>query len=124
MSADLAGIPVPEGLDSRSLRPLLEGRETPWNNEAVSQFGKQNLMIKRDHLKYQYYGPDQPEVLWDLQADPGERHNCLGDPAYAPAVGAFRRRLAELGHGPDAVSPYRNAGYQPGCPTDAAAGMA
>jgi choline-sulfatase len=36
---DLTSIPVPEGLDSRSLVPLMEGSITDWDNETVSQFG-------------------------------------------------------------------------------------
>lgn len=110
---DLAGVPAVPGLDSRSLRPLLEGGGAEWNNEAVSQFGAFNVMIKRDHLKYQYYGPDMPEVLFDLERDPQERTNVVAQPEYAESVERFRRRLAELGHGPEADPCYANAGYGP-----------
>jgi choline-sulfatase len=108
---DLAGLPIPAGLDSRSLVPLMEGDPGGWRNEVVSQFGLTNVMIKRDHLKYQYYGPDMPEVLFDLSRDPGESANRVDDPAYANDVRAFRARLAALGHGPDADPDYVNAGY-------------
>jgi choline-sulfatase len=108
---DLAGLPIPAGLDSRSLVPLMRGDASTWENEAVSQFGPTNLMIKRDQLKYQYYGPDMPEVLFDLDADPGETRNWIDEPGYAKHVEAFRQRLAELGHGPEADPDYRNAGY-------------
>ena len=64
--SDLAGLPIPDGLDSRSLVPLLNGDASGWNNETISQFQSQNVMIKRDHLKYQYYGSEMPEVLFDL----------------------------------------------------------
>jgi choline-sulfatase len=109
---ELADVPVPDGLDSRSLVPLLDGETADWDNETISQFTHRatNVMIKRDQLKYQYY-PDMPEVLFDLAADPGERVNCVGDPAYAAAVASFRQRLAALGHGPDADPDYINAGY-------------
>jgi choline-sulfatase len=96
---DLAGIPVPPGLDSRSLAPLLKGEAAGWDNEAVSQFGRTNVMIKRDHLKYQYYGPEMPKVLFDLERNPEETVNYVGHPEYARQVAAFRQRLAELGHG-------------------------
>jgi len=108
---DLAGLPVPTGLDSRSLAPLLRGNVGGWNDEAVSQFGPRNVMIKRGQLKYQYYGPDMPEVLFDLEADPGENCNVIAEAAYAEQVAAFRDRLAALGHGPDADPDYVNAGY-------------
>ena len=108
---DLAGIPIPEGLDSRSLVPLMQGDTSHWSNEALSQFGTANYMIKQDALKYQYYGKEMPEVLFDLEADPGETYNLIDDPAYAKAVTGFRARLAELGHGPNADPNYVNAGY-------------
>ncbi|MEF3304461.1 sulfatase-like hydrolase/transferase [Paenibacillus sp. GYB003] len=96
---DLAGVPVPGGLDSRSLVPLLEGNDAEWDNEAVSQFGGRYLMIKRDHLKYQYYGPGMPEVLFDLRRNPEETVNFIGEPEYGEQVGRFRRRARELKFG-------------------------
>jgi choline-sulfatase len=91
--------------------PLLTGASTGWNNETVSQFGRTNLMIKHDDLKYQYYGTGVPEVLFDLKADPKEKVNFVEDARYAEAVAAFRRRCGELGHGPQANPGYKNAGY-------------
>ncbi|MFW5803447.1 MAG: sulfatase-like hydrolase/transferase, partial [Verrucomicrobiota bacterium] len=44
---DLAGLEIPPGLDSRSLAPLLRGETTDWNNETISQMGKNHVMIKR-----------------------------------------------------------------------------
>lgn len=108
---DLAGLPTPAGLDSRSLAPLLRGEPADWPNEAISQFGETNVMIKRDDLKYQYYGEDMPEVLFDLAADPTETTDFIDDPSYADAVAAFRRRLAELGHGLEADTEHVKAGY-------------
>jgi choline-sulfatase len=98
---ELAGIPVPPGLYSRSLVPLLQGGGAEWDNEAVSQFGRTNVMIKRDQLKYQYYGPDMPEVLFDLERNPEETVNYVDHFEYADRVAVFRRRLVELGHGRD-----------------------
>jgi choline-sulfatase len=109
---DLAGLETPGGLDSRSLVPLLRGETAGWNNESVSQLGKDHLMIKRDDLKYQYYGEDVPEVLFDLGKDPHEMENVAEAPEYAGQLSAFRARLAELGHGPNADAGYTNAGYR------------
>ena len=108
---DLADIDIPEGLDSRSLVPLLKGEATHWNNETISQFGPHNVMIKRDNLKYQYYGPEMPEVLFDLEKNPDETIDYINDPTYSANVEAFRLRLSELGHGPNADTHYKNAGY-------------
>lgn len=114
---DLTGIPCQPGLDSRSLVPLLEGRARGWSNEVVSQIrrnGRNHVMIKQGALKYQYYGEDIPEVLFDLDDDPGETRNLAGAPEHAGALGAFRARLAQLGYGPNAGRDYVNAGYDAG----------
>jgi choline-sulfatase len=108
---DLAGLGIPPGLDSRSLAPLLRGEAPNWRNESISQFNRDHVMIKQDALKYQFYGPSAPEVLFDLAADPGETTNLVDDPGYAAARQGFRARLAALGHGPHADPGYRNAGY-------------
>ena len=109
---DLAGLDIPDGLDSRSLAPLLLGETADWNNETISQVAKSHVMIKRDALKYQYYGEEIPEVLFDLEQDPGETVNVAKAPEYAEAMQRFRARLSELGHGPHADQHYVNAGYQ------------
>ncbi|TBL75703.1 sulfatase-like hydrolase/transferase [Paenibacillus thalictri] len=93
---DICDVPAPEGLDSRSLVPLLEGRAPDWNNETISQFGGTNLMIKRDDLKYQYYSSDGSEVLFDLQRNSEETLNFIADPEYTDHVQRFRRRAQEL----------------------------
>lgn len=97
---DLAGIPVPSGLDSRSLRPLMDGRAVDWDDETMSQFGQHNLMIKRGPLKYQSYGPHMPEVLFDLEQDPTETVDYADHPHYRDKMASFRTRRAELGYEP------------------------
>ncbi|MFP4105151.1 MAG: sulfatase-like hydrolase/transferase [Phycisphaerae bacterium] len=97
---DLTDVPTPDDLDSRSLVALMEGNPDGWDDESVSQFKGTNCMIKRGDLKYQWYGEDMPEVLFDLSADPGETQNIIDQPPYAEAVKRFRGRLKELGFGP------------------------
>lgn len=107
---DMAEIETPDGLDSRSLLPLLRGDSKDWNNESISEVvGK--LMIKRDDLKYIWYENDQTEILFDLAADPDETKNFITDPAYTDSVEAFRKRRGELSYGPAADPNYTNAGY-------------
>lgn len=112
---ELAGIAVPPGLDSRSMVPLMRGDGTQWrqryHDETISQFAARNVMIKRGDLKYQWYGTEMPEVLFDLNADPGETRNHIDDAKHSSALATFRARLAELGHGPNAATNYVNAGY-------------
>lgn len=94
---ELAGLPVPAGLDSRSLVPLMRGDASLWEDETASQFGGQNLMIKRGALKYHFYEADKSELLFDLTGDPGELCDVARDPAYATALEGFRARRARYG---------------------------
>ena len=107
---EAAGIPTPEGLDSRSLLGLCRGDAEHWNNESVSEIGG-TLMIKQDALKYIFLPEDDVEILFDLAKDPDEHTNAASDPAYAAPMAAFRHRRSELGYGPDADPNYVNAGY-------------
>lgn len=95
---DLADIPTPEGLDSRSLAPFLQGEDANWDNETISHMHPGQLMIKGDSLKYQWYGADIPEVLFDLERDPKERENFINDPAYADKLEYFQKRRLKLGY--------------------------
>lgn len=94
---EMTGVPIPKGIDSRSLHSLILGNCDQWDNETISQFGGRNIMIKREQLKYQYYGPDQPEVLFDLKSDPREQVNVVDEPYYENEVQKFRFRAKELG---------------------------
>lgn len=103
---ELCELEIPDGLDSRSLVALVNGDAQTWPNETCSFFLQQgftNVMIKQDHLKYQWYAHDgkgvMPEVLFDLHSDPNETSNVIRHPQYADAVEAFRKRLQEIGYG-------------------------
>jgi choline-sulfatase len=124
---DLCAVSIPEGLDSRSLVPLLDGESEAWEayhgNETIVQdvdfnavtegVDSDHCMIKRGDLKYCYYGEDVAEALFDLAADPDETTNLIDDLAYESALAEFRTRRGELGYGPNASLPG-GPGYDPG----------
>jgi choline-sulfatase len=99
----------------------MRGRTQDWHerhhNEIVSQYGGTDLLIKRDALKYQWYGgadcagPGREEVLFDLAADPSERANLVHEPRYEGVLDLFRHRRGQLNFGPNADLDYRNARY-------------
>lgn len=102
---DLCDLEIPEGLDSRSLVPLINGGDPDWPDEACSFFlqqGFQNVMIKQGSLKYHSYAHEEqgemPEVLFDLDEDPLERRNLLQEPGYKDALIRFRTRATEVGY--------------------------
>ena len=94
---ELCGSPAPEGLESRSLTGLLEGRSEDWLDETISQWGGRNLMIKNGNLKYHYYGDDGSELLFDLEKDPEENRDFGREPGYEEQMAYFRRRREEIG---------------------------
>ena len=94
-------IEIPEHLDSCSLTDLMAGNSSNWDNESISQYLGQYLMIKQDQLKYHYYGPEMPEILWDLEQDPGETINLIFDPSYTDVLEQFRNRRDHLGFSPE-----------------------
>lgn len=81
----------------RSLLPVIAGHAEGVRDYAFSECWGHWQMIQSERYKYvrqlQYDDPDQvPEALYDLEADPEELHNRIGDPAYAEAAAWCRRR--------------------------------
>ncbi len=104
---ELAGLPVPNGLEGTSFVPLLKNPEKSWKPAAFSQhtreFYKRDQYPNRDVMGYSVRtdryrftrwqrGPaGKPgEViateLYDYQKGPREKVNLAGDPAYAALV--------------------------------------
>ncbi len=101
---DLAGLPIPESMQGRSLAPLLRG-ETPadWRTSVYYRYyhdpGHHNtrahLGVRTATHKLIYYWTKDAYELFDLIRDPAEQHNLLYDEAEAnkPDVAA---KFAEL----------------------------
>jgi arylsulfatase A-like enzyme len=115
---DLAGIPVPDAFQGRSIRPLLRG-ETPgdwrtslyyryWMHKAHHNvYAHYGLRTKRYKLIYYYsdaLGQEgaidesyEPEwELFDLARDPYELNSIYDDPAYAETVRELKDELHRL----------------------------
>ena len=124
---DWAGLPLPDGLQGRSLRPLAAGqRPVGWRTALyyrywmhLAHFGipaHYGIRTERFKLIY-YYGralgsrgavdrDTEPEwELFDLEQDPHELHNRYGQPAYARVQRDLLARLnalqRELGDTPE-----------------------
>ena len=94
---DYAGVEAPEGLDGRSLRPLLEGEPSSWDRTHFAQVHRglqpkpyQNAAVETEHWKLVLgpgtfgdeawtYENEPPMELYDIGADPGEERDVAGD---------------------------------------------
>jgi arylsulfatase A-like enzyme len=102
---DLAGVAVPEGVQGRSLAPILAG-ETPadWRtdffHEHLFDHGKipKYEGVRTQRYTYMRWFEQEPvyEQLFDNQADPHQEHNRADDPEYADVLARLRQRTDEL----------------------------
>lgn len=79
--ADLCGLPTREGLDGRSLRPLLDDPQADWRPAVTTTFGPGNHAVRSDRWRYIRYA-DGSEELYDHESDPHESVNRADDPAF------------------------------------------
>jgi len=114
---DYAGVEPLEFMDGRSLRPLVEGRDAPWRDELFLE----SLFTMRDnpfqegirtgrwkyvrmydgvlpyderHVDFAGRRPDF-EMLFDLQADPGERTNLATAAEHREVLAELSRKCAD-----------------------------
>jgi arylsulfatase A-like enzyme len=74
---------------------VLAGGALPSDREVVvyDEYGPVRMVRTRD-WKYVHRHPDGPHELFDLNADPDERHNRIDDPGVHNIAAALRSRLA------------------------------
>ncbi len=86
---DYAGLPGPGDMDSRSLRPLLEGRATAHREYLLSGLEPWRMVWDGRYKLVESFG-DEGRLLFDMEEDPLENRNIA---AAAPEV---VKRLAPL----------------------------
>lgn len=103
---ELCGCKRPESdypLAGRSLAPMLQRGEPTGRRFVVSENGSQTAVVTPRYTYGRWNPPVNPDrdfrafgdMLFDRQADPSERHNCLNDPAYQAVLAEMKRWLAE-----------------------------
>jgi arylsulfatase A-like enzyme len=71
---ELAGLPPREGLDGRSLAPLLRDPGAAWDRPAVMTYLQGNHAVRDERWRYIRYA-DGSEELYDHLRDPREWTN-------------------------------------------------
>jgi arylsulfatase A-like enzyme len=118
---DFTGVSIPEEMQGRSVKPLMQGQETEWRQDLFLE----NMMTiqnyprieavrthKWKYIRYfdrekdQVYGDmlvasikgEKPiyEELFDLENDPRETHNVVADAANSEIVSELSDRTSEL----------------------------
>jgi arylsulfatase A-like enzyme len=79
---ELAGLPEKDGLDGRSLVPLLKDPVTDWDHPAITTYDFSEYSIRAGRWRYIRY-IDGSEELYDHVNDPEEWVNLAADADYA-----------------------------------------
>ncbi len=118
---DFAGVEIPDGMQGRSLRPLLENRKVDWRTDFFSEnlFMEQNYprteAVRTKDWKYiRYYSKEKDqhhilslispilgeepiyEELYDLKNDPNEQYNLAARVDKQELLKKFRDRCTAL----------------------------
>jgi len=100
---DLAGAKVPEGVDARSLWPVIQGKKSKVRDVLYTGYRECQRAIRDDRWKLICYPLVARTQLFDLAADPRELNNLAGLPEYAGRVKELMRALSrEMAAGDDA----------------------
>jgi len=99
---EVAGLKVPERMDGESFLKLLAGKKIPWRDEAYYEYyWERNFPqtptthgVRTKRYKYiHYHGLWDIDELYDLQEDPDEKHNLIGDPKHAERVDEMNKKM-------------------------------
>lgn len=107
---DVMGLHTPAHFDGLSMAPLLQGQPMSWRDYFLYvYYWEKNFpqsptvfCLRGDQYKFMsYYGLNDVDELYDLQADPQELNNLCYNPAFAGVAQDMETRLydmmAELG---------------------------
>ena len=92
-TCELAGIPIPPTVESRSLAPLLHGGTQPVYDFVIGYFTDKQRGIRQGEWKLiRYPGIDKTQ-LFNLHSDPEELLDLSPQPKHAALVAKLRRAL-------------------------------
>jgi iduronate 2-sulfatase len=89
---NLAGLPVPAGLEGRNLAPLLDKPDANWNHPAYTVWNERGrgitgVVVRTERWRYaEFFGPGAGAFLTDPINDPHELKNLVNDPKLADVV--------------------------------------
>lgn len=99
---EAAGLTAPASMDGHSMLALAQGKGGPWRDSLLYEyFWERNYPqtptmhgLRTDRYKYvHYYGLWDIDELYDLQADPQERHNLIFSTEHQPLIKSLNKQL-------------------------------
>ena len=98
--AELAGLPLPTGLEGRSFAPLLDSPALPWKAAAFSEYPRGQRLgtaMRTDRWRYVEWRDRQGKLLdrelYDHATDPQENENVAGEARHATLLGELGAQL-------------------------------
>ena len=91
---ELAGLPPAEGLDGRSIAPLMADPEMDWNYPAITFWGQNNTSVRTETYRYIQY-ENGAEELYDHTTDPHEWNNLASDPTTRELRARLRQHIPQ-----------------------------
>lgn len=76
----------------RSYAPMLRGENPRWQNRLYFEY-EHARGIRTENLKLVLRTSQYPSEFYDLEADPGETRNLIGDAAQKPQIAELRKDL-------------------------------
>jgi len=95
--AELCGLEKPSRLEGRSLVPLLDQADAPWDKPARSMVHHKDVLgrsVRTDRWRYtEWDGGRQGVELYDHDRDPREFHNLAGESRFAATAAGLKSLL-------------------------------
>lgn len=93
---DAAGVPVPAGVDGKSVLEAARGREREWREYLHGEHAQgmaSTHWVTNGKEKFIWYSQTGVEQYFDLVHDPQELHNAIGDAAVQDRAAYWRQVL-------------------------------
>lgn len=102
---DIAGISIPENMDGRSFKSLLEEKEINWRKELLYEYYWErnypytpttHALLTSRYKFIRYHGIWDLDEFYDLQSDPNETKNLINDEQHQEIISNHRISLFKL----------------------------
>ena len=91
----LAGVPIPVGLDGRSLKPIIEGKKRSVRETLFLSYRDVQRAVRDDRWKLIRYPLINKTQLFDLRKDPHELRDLAEDASQAKRIGRMMASLRD-----------------------------